>query len=540
MECQESSSSEASGPQSRNLPASAGEWLRFFWSGVLFPGGPVSETSPRLVSLALLLLLPGLLLYPCLKFTLFDPDEGRYAEIPREMLVRGDWVVPYLQGQPYLDKPPLVYWLGMLSYKLFGVADWSARLPTALAVHGCILSLYLLGRRSLGERPAFWGALLLGLAPGFMSMGRLLVLDGVLTFFVVLALLSALEAVSDGALRWRWWWLAAVACGFGALTKGPVALVLVIPPLVSYRWLMGYPRLGWRAWSALAGVVVAINLPWYAAICWRLPHFAGYFFWQHNVLRFLSPFDHLEPIWFYVPILLLGFPPLIFFGVGFGRHLASGQAATAQERRPELGYFLLAAVWCVLFFSMSGCKLATYVLPAFPPLALAFGTYLASSRWQGSRWPALAAGLAFLLMMTNHHVGLPWFARQRGAMGRPREIVRYFQDQSVPVVCFPRGCDSVAFYTQRDDFRSFRGKETLALIQELQSRPRTLLLFTHRHSLDGLRAFLPPHLCLADVTTLKRQSRLSKQVAWLAPLERLLGDTPLGLSHVAVVENCLP
>jgi 4-amino-4-deoxy-L-arabinose transferase-like glycosyltransferase len=109
-----------------------------------------------------------------MSFPLFEPDEGRYAEIPREMLARGEWVVPYLHGQPYLDKPPLVYWLVMGCYRLLGVHDWAARLVPALAVHGCVLLTYLLGRRLLGERAAFWGALALTLAPGFSSMGRLL------------------------------------------------------------------------------------------------------------------------------------------------------------------------------------------------------------------------------------------------------------------------------------------------------------------------------------------------------------------------------
>src|SRR5262249_44289349 len=137
-------------PASRSLLA----WLPLLWSGVLFPGRSPETTPLRWPALFLLLILPGVLLYPCLSFHLFEPDEGRYAEIPREMLQRGEWVVPYLQGEPYLDKPPLLYWLVMASYRLFGVHPWAARLVPALAVHGCVLLTYLLGRRNLGERPA--------------------------------------------------------------------------------------------------------------------------------------------------------------------------------------------------------------------------------------------------------------------------------------------------------------------------------------------------------------------------------------------------
>src|SRR5439155_9997210 len=129
------------------------------------------DSRLRLRSLALLIVLPAVVLYPRLDFRLLEPDEGRYAEIAREMLVRGDWVVPHLQGEPYLDKPPLLYWLVVLSYKAFGVHDWAARVVPALAVHGTILLTYLFGRRLLGERAAFRGAILLTLAPGLVSMG---------------------------------------------------------------------------------------------------------------------------------------------------------------------------------------------------------------------------------------------------------------------------------------------------------------------------------------------------------------------------------
>ncbi len=176
-------------------PASLGAWLAALWRHVLFPGLAPASGRVSWRALALLVLLPAVLLYPCLAFPLFEPDEGRYAEIPREMLARGEWVVPYLQGEPYLDKPPLFYWMVMVSYRLLGPQEWAARLVPALAVHGCILLTYLLGRRSLGERAAFWGAAFLAVAPAFAGMGRLLLLDGVLTLWTTLALLALFEAL---------------------------------------------------------------------------------------------------------------------------------------------------------------------------------------------------------------------------------------------------------------------------------------------------------------------------------------------------------
>src|SRR5713226_5051241 len=218
-------------------PRSLVSYPSFLWSQVLFPGNAKPQAEFRLRSLVILLLISGALLYPCLSFYLFEPDEGRYAEIPREMLARGEWIVPYLQGDPYLDKPPLMYWLVMVSYRVFGEHDWSARLVPALAIQCCILITYLLGRFSLGERAAFWGALALSLAPGFVSVGRLLVLDGLLAFWVILSTLAAFEAVRGGYFRWSWWLLSALACGLGVLTKGPIAIILLVPPLCGYCWL---------------------------------------------------------------------------------------------------------------------------------------------------------------------------------------------------------------------------------------------------------------------------------------------------------------
>src|SRR5580658_6119617 len=141
-------------------------YLPWFWSRVLFAGpSETPSTIVRPVSLLLVLFLPALLLYPSLRFPLFEPDESRYAQIPREMMERGDLVVPVLQGEPYLDKPPLMYWLIIGSYRLFGVSEWAARLVPILSLHLTVLLVYFLGRRHLGERAALRGALLLTLAP---------------------------------------------------------------------------------------------------------------------------------------------------------------------------------------------------------------------------------------------------------------------------------------------------------------------------------------------------------------------------------------
>jgi 4-amino-4-deoxy-L-arabinose transferase-like glycosyltransferase len=494
-------------------PRSLSALPRQVWSEMLFPGAAPAAHGWRWSALLLFLLLPACLLYPCMSFYLFEPDEGRYAEIPREMLARGEWIVPYLHGQAYLDKPPLLYWLIMGSYRLFGIHDWAARLVPALALHACVLLTYLLGRRSIGERPAFWGALALSLAPGFMSMGRLLLMDGVLTALVLLAIQSAFEAIRTDSFARRWWIIAALASGVGILAKGPIALILVGAPVWLHCRLTGKkngPRL--RAWTALVGIALTVALPWYAAVCIRAPEFAHHFLWEHNVVRFLTPFDHQRPVWFYGPVLLLGLFPATLLLVPFARFLLSAEPEMIRQRSSELGFLLLAGGWCVFFFSLSGCKLPTYILPAFPPLCLALGCFVASRRWADRLVTRLFAGGAFFLLLAGHYVLVPWYARYHSPMNRPEQVEAYCSDRAVPVVCYPRSVDSAAFYLRRDDFRSYRSKETPALVAFLREHRRVAVLFSHRHSLAQLIQVLPPEL---EVTQ----------------------SSPLGLCAMAVVEQ---
>jgi hypothetical protein len=524
----------AAPPMERSLLA----WLPYLWSHVTFTGDDPAITSIRWQSLLWLLLLPGLLLYVSMAFPLFEPDEGRYAEIPREMLARGEWVVPYLNSEPYLDKPPLLYWLVMLSYQIFGIHDWSARLVPALAVHATVLVVYLFGRRRVGERAAFRGALLLALAPAFVSIGRLLVIDSLLTLCVAFVVFASLEALA--ASRWRsvWWLIAGLAAGLGILSKGPVILILTLPPLAVSQWLRSKPiRL--FSWNSLlfGAASVAVALPWYVAICVRLPKFAAYFLWQHNLMRFLSPFDHLEPFWYYVPILVFGFLPGTLLLPSFARFLTTGQPEIKQIRGPALGSFLLAGGWCVLFFSLSGCKLPTYILPAFPFLALAVGCYWAMGPLHDRRWVASTLTAAFAVLCVGHSVVLPWYARYRGTVTQMPEVLAYCQDRDLRILCYPRPCDSLAFYAGRDDLHSFRSKETNQLILSLQEQPRTVLLLTHRHSLESVKFAMPPELAVVESKRLNLGDLPLVPKAWSKRLTTLMGETALGLSDVAIIER---
>jgi hypothetical protein len=254
-------------------------------------------------------------------------------------------------------------------------------------------------------------------------------------------------------------------------------------------------------------------------------------------MRFLAPFAHEQGVWYYLPVLLGGLLPGTLLAWPFLRFLASGDDVVARLRGPAFGFLLLAGGWCVLFFSLSSCKLPTYVLPAMPPLALALGYFLAHGSWKASRALVPVGGVAFVLLAAVHHVGVPWYAALRSPMGRPDEVRRLCADPAATVVCYPRNCDSVAFYLGRSDLRNYRSKDIEELRSLVRGRSRTVILCTHRHSLTGLRQLLPPevhvseavHLGLEDSPALPRRLR--------ARLAALLGETALGLSDVAVIER---
>lgn len=494
------------------LPRTVLGWLPFLWQRVLFPARSEAAGAWTWGPLLLLLVLPGLLLYPALSFNLFEPDEGRYAQIPREMLTANEWIVPTLQGEPYLDKPPLFYWLVMGSFSFFGYHTWAARLVPALAVHSTILLTYFFGRRLFGPGTAFWGGLLLSLAPAFVGMGRLLVLDGLLALWVTLALFAAYRAVSGTRLAWGWWLTAAAATGLGMLTKGPVALILLVLPLIAQRWLTRCSaRIGIRGWAAFVGVAAAIVLPWYVAVCLSRPEFARYFLWEHNVLRFFEPFDHIRPVGFYVPIVLAGLLPGMLWLPSLVRYLLSSDEEATRRRNPALGFCLLAGLWCLAFFSLSGSKLPTYILPAFPFLALALAHALVERGWTYRRSTNFIVGAFTALLFLGQYVFLPWYTAEKAPLSDAVHIDALCAPET-PIFCFPRSVDSVAFHLGRSDLKTFRGKDVGLLVEQLQKHPRAVVLFAHRNSAETLRRNLPPEL-------------------------RLVHTAPLGLCQIGVVDQ---
>jgi 4-amino-4-deoxy-L-arabinose transferase-like glycosyltransferase len=453
-----------------------------------------------------------------------EPEETLYAEIPRQMLEEGRFVMPVRHGQAYYHKPPLMYWLVMGVYQICGVHDWAARLVPAAATALVVLVAYAWGKHTVGPRAAFVGALTLCLWPRFAQMARMLTMNSLLTLWVIAALAAAHLALSGPTLRRRWWLLSAMACGLGFLTKGPVAVALVVPPLLAYQFLdRRCARASRGHWSAYGAVMAGIALPWFIVVAVRDPVFLSDFVWTHHVRRFLDPIDHLQPAWYYLPGLLWGMLPWTLLLPGFVNYLA-GRAPALPPRPAPLGLFLLAGLWCLVFFSASGCKRPSYILPAMPPLALALGCYLNAAFTAGqirlTHW-VCAATMMFLLLTGAAWWLLPGYAAHYSLRD---QIVPQAgeQDAAIPVLCYPRGWDAVSFYLQRSDVRVFRPDELDAMVEALGRRPVSLVVVKADTALERFLASLPERL---EFTPCGRHP--NAVVGWVRRRPRLPACVPL-------------
>lgn len=323
---------------------------------------------------------------------LFNTDEGRYAEIPREMLSGGDWVIPHLNGVAYVEKPPLQYWATALSLRVMGQSEFGARLYTALCALAAVLMVALTANRLWGAAAGWRAGALLASMLLFLVMGQLLTLDMSLTWYMTLALVGFLRAqphaqlvsepapreggsqprvAAPGAERERAWMLLAwAATALGVLTKGLVAAALPAAILILYSL---YAR-DWSPWRRLHASIglplfLAIAIPWYWLAAQRLPDFLQFFFVHEHFARYLTPSaDREEAWWFFGLVFLLGSMPWTLPGL---RALFRGwrRPSPGAEFDPAL-FLRIWVLFVCLFFSLSSSKLIPYILPAFPALAL--------------------------------------------------------------------------------------------------------------------------------------------------------------------------
>lgn len=358
------------------------------------PPAPAPARSGR--DVAWLLLAFGALYFFLLgRVPLANPDEGRYAQIPREMAAAGDWVMPRLNGVPYFEKPPLVYWAVGLAQKLFGYGEWSARLLPALSALGGVLLMYAAGRRIYGRGAGLAAAAVLGTSLLYFGLARVLLLDMALTVLMSATLVCFILGVREpvpapgvekaGARR-RWFFMGLYAsAALATLTKGLIGFL--IPGAVMFFWLLIFNQ--WKRLRPLylpSGILLflLIAAPWHILAAQRHPGWADFYFVHEHWQRFTATgHDRVEPWWFFGLVLLWGFFPwIVFLGNAVREGVAGGW--TRRDQNADAWFFITWAAFVFLFFSASQSKLIPYLLPAFPPLALLVGAWLGRRGAEGA------------------------------------------------------------------------------------------------------------------------------------------------------------
>jgi len=302
---------------------------------------------------------------------LLEPDEGRNAEIAREILLLGDWVTPHYDFIPRLDKPMLFFDLVALSYKLFGISEWSARLPAALAALGCIFLTYFFARKFFDRWTALWSAFILLTSIQWFGFARLVMLETLLAFFVSLSLCCFFlgqHEVERGKGR-RPFLLMYIAMGAATASKGPIGFLLPGAIIVFYL-LFG------KRWALLRQMELAMGvplflltaIPWYIIAELRNPGFLTYFLWEQNVVRFATAHFHRSQPWYFFILVLSGgfFPWSVLLPNAIYEFW---KRSLTCERL----FLVLWALTPLAVFSLSASKLAHYILPIFPALAIIIG-----------------------------------------------------------------------------------------------------------------------------------------------------------------------
>ncbi len=344
---------------------------------------------------------------------LMEPDEGRYAEIPREMLATGDFVTPHLNGVAYLEKPPLFYWGNALSLRLLGENEFAARSFTAAVSVAGILLTYWMGSTLAGWRTGLFSAIVLSTSVYYYVIGRLNTLDMTLSVSLLLAIFPAFLYLSGKRESRLYLYLSYAAAGAAFLVKGLVGAVFPAAILAGWLALSRRHREIVRGIS-LPGILIflGIVLPWIFLVQRANPDFLWFFFVHEQFLRYTTKIhSRSQPLWFFLPVVFAGFVPwLAFLRRVF---LAARSAGEKFLPREELVFLLTWALFIFLFFSLSGSKLVTYVAPIFPPLAVLFGRGLDLWADREDGTTRCRAPLALATLLAAAIFLLPAFSRHR-------------------------------------------------------------------------------------------------------------------------------
>ncbi len=340
------------------------------------------------------------------------PDEGRYPSIAWEMLVDHQYVIPKLNGVPFLDKPILYYWFEAASMKLFGVNAWAIRLPPALfGIFGCLM-VYFVGLKLWNRRVGFIAALILATSPLYFFSAHYADMDlevAVLVsagFFCFLLAQHA-DEYHHWTVRYLWMWLAFIFAGLACLTKGLIGIafpmmVVALGIALTHRWSII------KKLHLFTGVALflAVTLPWYLMIQHRQPNFFEYFFYYQQVSRYLADgnFNNVMPFWFYLAVLLGSLLP---WSIATLPGIARAKKLWQQRREHYALFFMVTwVVVIIVFFSIPRSKIVGYILPVVPALSLMMALFVEREITQPTKagiialnvfsYVAIALGVALL------------------------------------------------------------------------------------------------------------------------------------------------
>lgn len=293
---------------------------------------------------------------------LMQPDEGRNAEVAREMAISGSWLVPTLEGHPYLDKPAAYFAAVALSLRAFGVNEWGARIPSALCGLLVLVVVYVFARRWYDSASGALAVIVVSSSPSFFAFSRIVIMDIALTLCIVAAILASFVAEAGETPDRRWHAAGAVAVGFGMLVKGPVGALVPAAVLAVFFFVERRPRALQRVFAPRnAFIVAALFVPWFFALTRVHPEFFRYGVYEETLNRFFTPaFNRGQPFWYYGPGLLGALLPwtILFVPMVFAAWRVRERLTSADR---------LLVVWTivvVVFFSMSRTKQPAYILSA--------------------------------------------------------------------------------------------------------------------------------------------------------------------------------
>jgi 4-amino-4-deoxy-L-arabinose transferase-like glycosyltransferase len=343
---------------------------------------------------------------------LMDPDEGRYAEIPREMLASGDFVTPHLNGVVYIEKPPLYYWGCAASMAVFGRNEFGARFfGAAMALLGVLLTWWM-GHALSGPRTGLYGALALSTSLYHYSIGRLNATDMTLGVMLVLAIFPSYLYLSGRRASRGYLYLGFAGAALAFLAKGLIGIVFPAAIMVLWALVAGRPRAILKLFSPVGiGIFLAIALPWLLLVQKANPDFFGFFFIREQFQRFTTERIHHRgaPFWFFLPIVAAGLLPWLAFAPAMWS--AARRRAAGFMAREDRVFLLAWALFVLGFFSVSSSKLPTYMTPIFPPLAVLLGRALSMWSERGEGVAPVRTPMGLALLLAAGILAVPVFAR---------------------------------------------------------------------------------------------------------------------------------